>query len=294
MKKFLALLLFSSLVMLPLLAYGNQATTIDELAAMYDSSKCADCHEDTHDEWKSSLHSQSVTDSRVIRVWRTFILSGMDKKGIPRSALKDICLNCHAPQVKDATPEVSAKIADLVVIAADDKDASKREAALKELGKLNVNCLVCHNMKAAEDGKPHAKTIYGPKDPADVPHKDEFGFDTVKTDYLKNVEFCAQCHHGCPPGMSSEKCPTQFTSYKEHYLAKGGDKTCQQCHMKGEDIASHKFPGLFDIEFAKTGLELTLNASPTEYAYHLENRIVPAVIVNTQLKNVAGHIIPHG
>lgn len=295
MRLFITLVFLISVVIVPQLALADPAKTIDELAAMYNTDKCGECHEDIHNEWKSSWHSKSIIDSRVIRVWRTFIVSGLDKKGIPRSMLKDICLPCHAPQTKDAAPEVSGAIADLVITAADDKDTAKREAALNELSKISVNCLICHNMKAVPGGGSQAKTIYGPKDPsAAAPHKEELGFETVKTDYLSQAKFCSECHHGCPPGMPSSLCPTLWTSYNEHYLTHGGTKTCQECHMQGKDYKMHKFPGIDEPEFAETGIDLVLNASATEFAYHLENKIVPAVLVNVKVKNVSGHGIPHG
>jgi hypothetical protein len=288
--------LLTCLIFLPTVVHAKKATTIDELAAMYKVDECIDCHEDIYDEWKDSWHSKSLIDSRVIRTWRTFILSGLDKKGMPRHTLKVICLTCHAPQIKDATDEVAARIADLIVIAADDKDSSKREAAIKELSKININCLICHNLKALPDGKAEAGIVYGPRSLEEIdtsPHE-ESGIKTVKSDYLGEAKFCAECHHGCPPGMPSSICPTLWTSYQEHYLAHGGKKTCQDCHMEGEDYWAHKFPGVTEVEFAKRGIDLTLNASPTQYAYHLENKIVPAVIVNVQVKNTAGHGIPHG
>jgi len=284
------------MVIVPQVISAEQATTIDELAQMYNIEACADCHEEIYDEWKGSWHSQSLTDSRVIRTWRTFILSGLDQKGLPRSTLKNICLVCHAPQIKYATDEVAARIADLIVTAADDPDVAKREAAVKELSKINVNCLICHNMKAVPGGQAQAKTIYSIRDDIDTePHKEEIGFDTIKSEYLTKAKFCSECHHGCPPGMPSTICPTLWTSYQEHYIAHGGTKICQDCHMQqGEDHKMHNFPGITDIEFAKTGIDLILHASPTQYAYHLENKIVPAVIINVQVKNISGHGIPHG
>ena len=286
-------------VLTPQPAFSAPATTIDELAKMYSIEKCAECHKDLndiHSEWKDSWHAKSLIDSRVIRVWRTFILNGLDKDGLPRKELKGACLKCHAPQIDNATDEVAVKIAELVVTAADDKDAAKRDAAIKELSKVNINCLICHNMKATPDGKPEAGAVYGPKGPEKIdptPHEEE-KIKSIKSDFLKTSEFCAQCHHGCDPSISSEMCPTLFTNYKEHYIKQGGTKTCQDCHMQGTDYKSHKFPGIMDVDFAKTGIELTLNASPTQYVYHLENKIVPAAIVNIQLKNTAGHGIPHG
>lgn len=285
------------MIILPLNAYPEQAKTIDELVAMYDSQKCADCHTDIHGNWSKSWHAQSITDPRTLRTFRTFIVSGADRlPDVKRSILRDMCLICHVPAAAlSASDELAEKISGLIVTAVDDKDASKRESAKKELSKLNINCLTCHGMDVAgPGGKFVANTIFGPGDAKEPPHKDAFGFNTVKSEDMKKSEFCASCHHGCPPEMSSKECPTQWTAYKEHYLAHGGKKTCQECHMKGEGVASHRFPGIYERDFVKTALKIELDATPTRYFYHLKNEMVPAVVLDVKLKNVGAHDIPHG
>ncbi|MBI5049942.1 MAG: hypothetical protein HZC11_03480 [Nitrospirae bacterium] len=291
------LVVFTALAPQP--AFSAPATTIDELVEMYKIDKCVECHKDLndiHSEWKDSWHGKSIIDPRVLKTWRTFILSGLDKSKGKRRDLKDICLPCHAPQTKDASDELVVKIADLVVTAVDDKDAAKRDTAKNELSKLNINCIICHNLKSVPDGKPEAGAVYGPKGPEKIdptPHEEE-KIKSIKSDYLKTSEFCAQCHHGCPPDMPSSICPTLFTSYKEKFLAHGGKETCQECHMKGEDYKSHKFPGIYEVDHVKEGIDLKLNVKTTEYVYHLENKVVPAVVVKVDVTNTAGHGIPHG
>ncbi len=298
MRLFFALILLVSVVFLPQSIFSATATTIDELAAMYSIEACIDCHEETHEEWKSSWHGQSLVDSLVRRGWRTFIKRGLDKEeGFGRKALKMTCLPCHVPQIKDASDDVGKQIADLVVIAAEDENEAKRKAAKKELSKLNINCLSCHNLRATPDGNPEPNTIYGPRgaDVIDASHHEEAGFKTIKSDFMKTSKFCAQCHHGCPPDMPSSVCPTIYTSYMEDYVDKGGGKeTCQGCHMKGEEIKSHRFPGIYEVDFVKEGVSLTVNARPTTYFYSLENKIVPAVVVQVDLINKAGHGLPRG
>ncbi len=298
MRVFLVVIMLVSVALIPQSAFSTTATTIDELAAMYNAESCAECHEDTHEEWKNSWHSKSLSDSRVIRTWRTFILRGLDKENMPREILRDACIKCHAPQIKDASNEVVKEIAGLIITAADDKNKAKREAAVKELSKININCLVCHNLKGAPDDKPQPKTIYGPGRAEDTsPHREEIGYDTVKSDIMNTSEFCARCHHGCPPGLPSSVCSSLWTSYQEHYLAKGGKETCQDCHMKQpapDELKSHRFPGIYDPEQVKQGIDLALKARATKYLYNLENRVVPAVVVNVDVTNIAGHLIPHG
>lgn len=298
MRLYVVLIVLISVAFISPSAFSATANTIDELAAMYSIEACVDCHEDIHDEWKNSWHAKSIVDSRVLRTWRTFILGGLDKsETAKRKDLKDVCLPCHAPTTKDASDELITQITDLIVTAVDDKDKAKRESAKKELSKLNINCLGCHNLKALANGNPDPKTVYGPNglsDPDDNPHKDEMGWESVKEERMKTSKICADCHHGCPPGMPSSICPTLYTSYEEKYLARGGDKTCQECHMRKDGEISHRFPGIYETEFAATGIELTLNATPTTYVYHLENRFVPAVVVEVAAKNTSGHGIPHG
>jgi hypothetical protein len=291
-------MLFFAVILLPLSALAEKANTIDELIAPFDSSQCAECHEDYHDNWAKSWHSKTITDPRTLRSFRTFILSGADKlPDVKRTILRDMCLMCHVPAAMNASDELAERIAGLVVTAADDKDAAKREAATKELSKLNINCLTCHGMKTpgglgASGLQPN--TIFGPHEAEDVPHKDAFGFDTVQSPYMQKAEFCAPCHHGCPPGLTSKECPTQWTVYEEHYLAHGGDKTCQNCHMAGDGGESHRFPGIYEKDFASTVIDMNLHATPTVYYYHLENRKVPAITMNVQLKNTGPHDMPHG
>jgi hypothetical protein len=94
--------------------------------------------------------------------------------------------------------------------------------------------------------------------------------------------------------MTSKECPTQWTVYQEHYLAHGETKTCQDCHMQGEDGANHRFPGIYEKDFAGTAVDITLHATPTVSYNHLENTKVPAITMNVQVKNTGAHDMPHG
>lgn len=292
-------ILIVSAALVPQMAFSEKAKTIDELVSPIDSQQCEGCHTDFHENWSKSWHSKSITDPRTIRSFRTFILSGVDKlPGVKRTMLRDMCLMCHAPiAASNASDELAEQIAGLIVTAVDDKDASKKEAAIKELSKVNINCLTCHGNKTPGGlgaGQLEANTIYGPGKAANPPHKDAIGFNTIKSPYMTKAEFCAPCHHGCPPGLSSKECPTQWTAYQEQYLAHGGKKTCQECHMTGEGGASHRFPGLYEKDFAKTAIDLKLSATPTRNFDHLNNTSSPAVVMNVQLKNNGPHDLPHG
>jgi hypothetical protein len=274
---------------------SGKLATIDDLSSKYSIEKCRECHKDIHSEWSHSMHSKSITDSRVIRTWRTFILNGLDASSkAKRTDLRQVCLSCHAPQTKEAPDALIENIAALVITAAEDENKEKRDAALQQLSKLRVNCLICHSVKGSQDNKPMERTIYGPKGSGKKAHKKAMGYDTVQSSFLPTPEFCAQCHHGCPKGMPSTICPTTYSSYKEDYLAGGGTKRCQDCHMQGKDRAGHRFPGIYETDFVKSGIDLSVTALATTYVYHLENRLVPAISLDVAVKNTAGHLIPHG
>jgi len=298
------LLLFLAVFFVPRDILAKKASTIDELAGMYDISLCADCHEDKYEEWKTSEMGNSVIDPRVLRGWRAFIRLELDQE--PTMSRKDltICLNCHVPQIKDATEELVVHIADLVITAVEDKDGGKREAAKNELSKLNLNCLGCHNLRAKGlDGKTEAGTIYVPRN-ADNPAHEEAGFRTVKSELLQKSDFCAQCHH-CPPSVPWEQCPTLYTSYIEDFIQKGGKATCQDCHMKEiseqaqkhEDKSphwSHKFYGPRNREFLNSSVTINARVRQSKYLDIYAGSFKPAVVVEIALQSHAGHVMPHG
>ncbi len=284
--------LLLSLILIPQTASSQKASTIDELADMYSIEACADCHEGKHEEWKSSTMGNSVIDPRVLRGWRTFIKLELDVEGTMSRKDLRICIDCHVPQIKDASDELVVHIADLVMISVEDKDKAKRDAAIKELSKLNLNCLGCHNLRATGfDGKPEPNTIYVPNVIDGSIHK-EAGYKTVQTDFLKTSEFCAQCHH-CPPSVPWEDCPTLYTSYIEGFKAKGRTETCQDCHMEGDE-KSHKFLGPNDPDFLNDAVTLDINARLTKYIDNYNASFMPAIVLNVKLTNHAGHTIPHG
>jgi hypothetical protein len=289
-------------MIIPQYVYAGKASTIDELVSMYDITPCAECHEENYEEWKTSTMGNSVIDPRVLRGMRTFIRLAIDEEDSLKREDLTICLDCHVPQTKDATPELIVHIGDLVLTAVESDDAVKRDAAKKELSKLNLNCWGCHNLRATDFGvEPEKGTIYVPRDINTQPHE-EAGYKTIKSDLFKKSEFCARCHH-CPPNVPWSECPTIYTSYMEKFIEHGRRETCQDCHMPASEEEDHvhegkhrlhKFLGPNNPEFLKTAATLTLNARQTRYIDIYENKKMPAVVIRIKLVNNAGHVIPHG
>lgn len=292
MKPLHSIVLITALIFICQPAFSKQAATIDELVEMYDIKRCAECHPDKYEDWKTSTMGNSVVDPRVLRGMRSFIRLALDEEKTLKRKDLTICLNCHVPQIKDSSPELIIHIGDLILIAVEDKDEAKKEAAKKELSKLNLNCLGCHNLKATGfNVSTEEKVIYGPDEIIDNPHA-AIGFITKKSDLLPTSDMCAQCHH-CPPDVPWKDCPSLYTTYVDDFLHKGHNETCQDCHMKGAE-AIHKFYGPSDIDFLKSSVSISVSARVSRYIDIYESRKMPALLIKVELTNKAGHVIPHG
>jgi hypothetical protein len=220
MKSYVRFIVLIAAIIVSLFAITVSAATIDELVANYNISLCLECHADVAENLLMSNHVYSIINPRVI-----LAIKNETKASKPaREAVKG-CLSCHAPITDNASDDLLDKIATLIVIA-DNKHTGLKESAIKELSKLSINCLVCHMMKGMPVDKIKPKVIYGPGwDEHEHSHKDEYGFDTLKSDYFMSSEFCLSCHSGPLPSHKN---------YKTHYT--DTKKTCHQCHMN-----NHKF-----------------------------------------------------
>ena len=276
----------------------KEANTIDELVAMFDESKCMECHEEAHAQWSDSWHAKAVVSS--LGGIHNFIAIGLAKEWeTPLTKAQVLkCLDCHAPTVNYASEKLAVEIGNMIVTAHKKKGTKEGDAAKKELAKLNVGCLSCHNIKAGSvarglNGDPKYGMIYGPEGLAG----DDFHESTEMIDITRS-SFCMQCHgiYKAPDGETIQ-CNTLSGSYQNGYVAKGGSKTCQECHMK----KGHLFPGGHDLETVKEGLGLEVDI----VAYgHLpgtlkkkvkeEKKWIPSAVVNVFVENKTGHRVPDG
>lgn len=276
---------------------AKEAQTIDELVAMFDDSKCVECHEEIYKEWKSSWHAKAVVSS--LKGMHDFVAIGLAKEWKTELTKSELlkCIECHAPAVQYASEELAQEIGNLIVTAHKEKDGSAGKKAKAELAKLNVGCLSCHNLKATAvarglHGEPKKGVIYGPNgSDSDGAH------ETVETVDMTRSVFCMQCH-GKYKAADGEtiQCNTLSGSYQNTYNNLGGSKTCQECHMK----KGHLFPGGHDLETVAEGLGLDVQI--TSYQ-HLPGKIkgvkdakkwVPSAVVTAFVENKTGHRVPDG
>ncbi|GBE41932.1 MAG TPA: hypothetical protein ENH18_01230 [Nitrospirae bacterium] len=288
-------------------------SSIDEIAALYNSEQCGECHEEIYEQWKHSGKSRSFSSERVLQAWRTFIKQGLEREPrtdwdgseINRMSIKSHCLWCHEPRIKYATDDLIVEIIDNIITAADDPDQAKRDASVKQLSKLNLGCYGCHNMFALKDGywgnTPKVDAIYGPGknevDPENHNENVEGINQTLTSTYLTESKYCARCHHGCPESIPFWQCQSIYTSYIERYVDKGGDKRCQDCHMPIDpeiEMASHSFPGVHDKKFFGDAMDINIEAEITHTINNYENELTPTLWLNVILTSNSGHGLPNG
>ena len=292
-KPFLVVLL----VMIPVAAFAEKAKTIEELAAMYDSSSCKECHAEIYAQWEQSHHARSL-----MGVLGGMFMTPLAMKGktpfspdSPEEATIETfpCFKCHLPQARVSADDAFAVDYAKALIAQDKT----------KLGKLSITCIVCHNTKAIvhkrSDGHPEAGVLYGSKEVTD--HGDKMFTKVKKSSIMDHAIMCGQCH-GQGPNLEFEnpvQCATLYGSYQHNYLSKGGQKSCQECHMKEADgVADHLFaPNWNDEEGTKKLLQksISLDIDTVGYDWLLKSKDPkPVVVVNTRINSSAGHRIPDG
>ena len=180
----------------------KKAKTIDELAMMYDSARCKDCHKAIYEQWEKSHHARPL-----MGVKGGMMLTPLAKKGAtafspddPKkaSAKNFPCFKCHLPQgVTAAEDSVAVELTEALLTASDEKKSDKEKADAKaQVAKLQITCIVCHNDKAIihkrELGAPKADMLYGSK--AVAAHGDKTFTKVEKSAIMKESVFCGQCH----------------------------------------------------------------------------------------------------
>jgi len=284
----------------------GKATTLDELIAMYDSTSCFDCHGDKHEEWSQSVHARSVYGTgRTAATFRTAFLNGfMDWAYSGVKSPEDVtvehlmgCAKCHLPQLADATDAVAKELVSTIFdwMDAYQKDDMKTfEKHQDTLLQLNINCLVCHNRMAIthkwSDGYPQAGVIYGFNDGL---HPDP-DFPKMKPSPIMDQSIlCGQCH-GLGPNLELDQptqCATAYGSYLWSYIANGGNKTCQQCHMN-ESGLGHNMQSYRSQIMADKAVDWKVNIRPM--VWRDARTVHPKIMIDVALTNNAGHGIPDG
>ena len=290
-------ILVAILILLPMTAFGGKAGTIEELAAMYDSTRCRECHAEIYARWEQSHHARSLMGVQDGLMMTPLALKGLtpfSPEDPSKATLATFpCFKCHLPQALTAADDAFA--ADYAqALAAQDK---------ARVSKLSITCIVCHNTKAIihrlSEGQPEADVLYGSREVAS--HDDEFFKKIKKSAIMDHAIMCGQCH-GLGPNLEFEnpvQCATLYGSYEHNYISKGGTQQCQECHMKKVDgFADHLIaPNWNDHEGTLKILQETVSMDVQTVGFDwlkASKDWKPLVVVNTKISQNAGHRIPDG
>lgn len=287
-------------------AKSGKAKTLAELAKMYDSSSCVECHQEQHDQARKSIHARSIFGTaRTAMTIMTTIENGLMEE--PYSGVKspkDVkvehlmgCAKCHLPQLADAEDSVAQELVSTLYGWKEARARKDKEAAGKfeeKLKSVSINCLVCHNRNAIthkwQDGYPKAGVVYGSKD-GDHP-SDKFP-KMAASPIMDQAIQCGQCH-GLGPNLELDEptqCCTSYGSYLWAYKAEVGQENCQDCHMKNSKLG-HNIQGYRDAAMTDKAVEFKAEA----FGYHWRDgaQIRPKAVVKVEMVNRAGHSIPDG
>ncbi len=295
-------------------ALQGRATTVAELVGLYDSRHCGDCHVAIYRDWEKSIHARSLFGTgRTALTLLTSISNGLTKW--PQSGAKSpadikvehlmVCAKCHLPQLADATDTVAREIVDDLLKWQDavKKKNVKAAARLEEkIKSLNVNCRICHSRNAIvhkwADGYPMTREVYGSKE---GPHFCGLFPSLKKSPIMGESLLCGQCH-GLGPNLELDnpsQCATLYGSYLFAYLADGGQKTCQECHMRrsrlGHNIQSYRDPGMAGaaVDFRVAVRRILPDDGPGSKP-GTASRPDRRIAVDVSMANKAGHSIPDG
>jgi hypothetical protein len=201
---------------------------------------CEPCHSEVYAAWSQSRHKRSL-DNPVF-------LDGFAAEPHAR------CIYCHAPFEEQAKATLRRRSA----LVKERSMASVPRASLAHEG---ITCATCH----MRDGVVMTAN----------PNAVDEGHPLKLEPRLADPSFCASCHeflgHEVVNGTSvltDEKMQTTWSEWRA-WSERGGQGTCQSCHMPGK---SHAFRGAYDLEFLRGALSLRVETVRGQLVAVLESR----------------------
>ena len=229
MKLFVGLIFIGIIIVIAQPILPSSVSTIDELVEMNDAERCKKCHEVVAPTWGKSKHATPLKNIIFLNSLKN---SFNETTAVKRRELIRSCFSCHAPYIKDASDDLVDHIAGLIIISTDIQDKAYSETAIAELSALSIDCRVCHMIKGLPEAEVKPNIIYGTGwDSNEHSHWEDYGFDTVKSDYLLSSDSCKSCHGDCPVNRSLSN-PDEHTKSYTKSNADNNNKTCKDCHMR--------------------------------------------------------------
>ena len=253
---------FWAFLLLLLVWFSNSLFAQDKYL---DNHSCNECHEKIYEEYQTSSHSHSYFTNTLHR-----------KIADTVSTEKYSCASCHMPMADN--------IKELINGGARPNKSNKTHTD-------GVSCFFCHTIayvKTAHNfnintksrqAKGYKPTLYGRLDNPD---------DSDKHSSTSNPVYAKKVCMGCHSHKINENNATIFRAMSKKQDSIG----CINCHMpevsggaekmdkkaRGRH-SSHKFLGIHDIEFRKTGMDINISTSDKKLSVALKNKMTHPLIV---------------
>lgn len=241
-----------------------------------DPSKCADCHKEQYDDWKTSIHAISHENkSELYRETIKYVSLDLHKT---KEQLLIECGTCHNPrlEVKDFSSNYMLSKA----FEVSTQESQKNDQALKAKHIQNgIGCYICHNVdsiKKDENLSGYHKLnwtsgdiIIGPY--ADVVRGNDFHISQSRNFLRLDNSLCLVCHQ-------QNVLNGNFKNYEtgDEMALVQNNQTCTSCHMlpfredfidkntqpekaKRRTLKSHFFDGVRNSDISKSALKLSFD-----------------------------------
>ncbi len=230
-----------------------------------DNHSCNECHERIYEEFQTSVHSHSYFTNTLHQT----IADSISKE-------KYSCATCHMPMADN--------IKDLISGEARPNKSNKTHTD-------GVSCFFCHTVAyvrtahkfnintKARQAKGYKPTLYGRLDNPD---------DSDKHSSVSNPVYAKKVCMGCHSHKLNDNNTTIFRAMDE----KQDSISCINCHMPEVDggaekmdkrarghHASHKFLGIHDVEFRKTGMDINITTEDKKLTVTLKNKMTHPLII---------------
>ena len=234
-------------------------------AKYLDNHSCNECHEKIYEEYQSSFHAKGYFNDTLHR-----------KIADKVSSKKYACATCHMPMADNLKELLSGE-------ARPDKNNKTHTDA--------ISCYFCHTIAyvktahkfnvntKAKQAKNYKPTLYGVLKNPD---------DNDKHSSVSNPVYTKKVCMGCHSHKLNENNVTIFRAMELKQNSVG----CIKCHMpevsggvekmnkKARDHhASHKFLGIHDVEFRKTGLDINISIKDMKLEIALRNKMEHPLII---------------
>jgi len=240
-------------------------------AKYLDNHSCDECHEKIYEEYQSSFHAKGYFNDTLHRK----IANKADSK-------KYACAICHMPMANNLKDLVSGK-------ARPNKSNKTHTDA--------VSCYFCHTIAyvktahkfnvntKARQAKHYKPTLYGRLVRPD---------DSDKHSSTSNPVYAKKVCMGCHSHKLNDNNVTIFRAMqgKENNKKEQDSIGCIKCHMpevsggaekmdkrtRGQH-ASHRFLGIHDVAFRKTGVDINISTSNKRLVVTLTNKMEHPLII---------------